>query len=172
MYNTEILFIIFAILFIIGIIIVSYYLYQDSKRPNLPIPPANNNCIKSLDNLINVSNVNNCVLNDGAEGPYKILDGKLIGFHPGAVVANTSTPSLAACSTYCIISSPTNNKCPDGAGQTAYDACIKLTKPVNCNGAAFPVAFSQTNEAGLEYFYIYGQPFTPCQNPFEPLQPT
>lgn len=152
------LFLAFLIILIIFGIIV-YNIYQDSKHEDPPIPPLpTNNCTRPASALINVSSITNC--NDvlGNQTPFKyVCPGN--NFPLYATVSTVPVPYLAACAGFCGSDDFTNNICNNPTDQ--YNTCIQLTKPVNCNGASFPVGYDGNNN----YYYVYEASTGPCVNP-------
>lgn len=151
-----------AILFFIALGFVIYSLWLDDHK-NDDIPPVTNNCVKSTNNLNNITDVPNCILSSGRTGVYKIVKPPNINLHQGAVVSNIPVNYLQACRGYCTKGVGNNGKCIDGSNQPAYDTCISLTKPKDCTGPAEPVGFISST-GGIEFFYIYEAPPGPCQN--------
>lgn len=108
---------------------------QVQNRANsTPIIPTSDKCTRSTNMLINIANLPCCcsggLSNDNRY--VKALD---------AIVGPTPVPYLTACAGFCQNSSvnSTTEECNSGSSDQ-LEACINLIKPVNCTGAAFPVA--------------------------------
>ena len=128
------------ILLIIIIIIIYYniyslYKYYNSLNINTVII---DNCTKSLDTLVDVTNIPNCIISN-KESIYKYV--------PELNMVVSTIPNLdyqSICLQNC-----EDTSCSNYDQKLNYNECIKLLEPINCKGV-YPVAHS-----GTDFYYAY-----------------
>lgn len=109
-------------------------------------------CEPSFETLPDISSLQCCVV-AGNLTPNKYLSSI------DMVVSNSATPYTQACAGFCTngVNSNDTTKCINGAGQDAYDGCIRLVKPISCVGTANPVA-----HLGINYYYAFSATEASC----------
>ena len=139
--------ILIIILFFLGLFLILIF----SKKSNIdPINP--NKCIRPISSLIDIKDKQCCYIN-GKVTPFRYL------LEIDSVVSPEPVFYLNACSNFCkdrLISSD-RKKCKFGNSEK-FIKCINLTKPINCNGSAMPVAI-----LGNEFFYIKSSTKANCE---------
>lgn len=149
MNEYALIYLILAIIFLF--IIFSIILYNILHGP---INNNNNNnntfkkCTRNTDDMINIKGITNCYDVNNNITPYKYVCPSN-NFPLFATLSNVEIPYLTACSGYCSSGNFINNVCADTDNQL-YNTCINLTKPINCNTLAMPVAYDSNNV----YYYI------------------
>ncbi len=154
--NVMIFVIILAVIIILiatGVLIFNTKKDKDNEKKAKD--PSSDACEKNLDTLKNISDLPCCIQggNPTAFRYIKILD---------LVVAPVPTYYVDACLGFCADGktqkdSEGNLSCSVGSS-TKFENCIKMTKPVNCSGAAFPVAAD-----GTTFYYAHSATDDECK---------
>lgn len=106
----------------------------DPKRP----------CVRATNQLIDVSQLECCCLG-GQQTDLRYIKSLDVVVSPGP------TYYLDACAGFCENGNynPVTEMCRTGSS-VKFASCADLTKPVDCDGSAMPVAVS-----GIEFFYVH-----------------
>ena len=138
------------IVIVIGLGIFGYISYRESNTPTTD-PFNRPQCTASTNDVVSISGFECCYTN-GNVTPFRYVE------ELDLVVGPSPVYYLTACSGFCengLFDSNTE-KCITGSS-TKFEKCINITKPVNCRGAALPVA-----ALGTELFYAKSATVDAC----------
>lgn len=115
----------------------------DPKRP----------CVRSTNQLIDISQFECCCLG-GQQTDFRYIKSLDVVVSPGP------TYYLDACAAFCENGNynPTTEICRTGSS-TKFTSCINMTRPVDCDGTAMPIAVD-----GIEFFYVHSATKEDCVN--------
>ena len=136
-----------ALLIIFTVVSIQQAAAENRKNPIVDQQP----CVKSTDELIDISKLPCCCQNEFQ------TDRRYISTL-NVVVAPSPTSYLDACAGFCDNAdyNASTETCLTGSS-TNFTACINLTKPVNCSDSAMPVAVD-----GVQPYYVHSATQDEC----------
>jgi len=134
--------IIIIALIVTAIVAIVLLIRENQKKSDPTVNPGSNQCSKPISELESISD-NPCCLLGGEPTALRFM--KSINMTVGPV----PTYYLDACAGFCKDGMVDKNslKCVSGSN-VDFDNCVDRIKPVDCQGAAFPVAID-----GIQPFY-------------------
>ena len=155
MANFEPAYIFLAIIIIVIIIWLIGFVFftKITAKPPDFTPPTNNQCVKSTNELFNLTGALCCC----TQGNQTSLRPATIQGLP-LVLSTSSTFYLDACAGFCEdgMYNSSSETCKSGSNSKFQD-CINLSKPQNCQGLALPVAVD-----GIQFYYINSATMDQC----------
>jgi hypothetical protein len=146
----------FIFLLIIAIVIFAFHVSTSQQLSTINNDSNNGTCIKSTNDpsLIQLTEDIPCCINSlGGVTNRRYVESL------NAVVSTSPTFYLNACAGFCGTGGVgSDGNCVNGNTEN-FNTCIQLTKPVNCDGTAMPVA-----ALGPQLFYILSATNANCIN--------
>jgi hypothetical protein len=146
-----IILLVIALLVWLTIITVRNIRTQNAKPPTT-IVVNTGKCIRSISSLIDISKLNCCCQSGFSTDRRYVID-------IDAVVGPTPVDYLDACSGFCEDGKfdPITEGCITGSSSD-FNACVNITKPINCKGPAMPVA-----AIGSQVYYVQSATNSSCK---------
>lgn len=145
--------VIVVIVVLIGLTIITILVIrqEETAGPGPVIDPMRP-CVRSTNQLVNVSQLDCCCVG-GEQTDLRYIKSLDVVVSPGP------TYFLDACAGFCQNGNynPTTEECRTGSSQR-FKSCVDLTKPVDCDSPATPVAVN-----GIEFFYVHSASMEECK---------
>nr|QBK90762.1 MAG: hypothetical protein LCPAC201_00630 [Pithovirus LCPAC201] len=148
-----IIIIVFVIIIILTVVTIVVIKQEEENSGSGVIIDPKRPCVRSTNQLIDVSQLECCCLG-GQQTDLRYIKSL------DAVVSPGPTYYLDACAGFCENGNynPVTETCRTGSS-TKFTSCANMTKPVDCDGTAMPVAV-----VGIEFFYIHSATKEECVN--------
>ena len=151
--RTLILVIVFFVIIVILVVITVLVVRQEQiEAGRTVIVDPRRPCVRSTDQLVNISQRNCCCIG-GQQTDLRYVPSLDVVVSPGP------TYYLDACAAFCQDGNfdPTTKTCRTGSSDR-FVSCVNLTRPINCDSPAMPVAVD-----GIEFFYVHSATNAECQ---------